>query len=130
MSPAPVVNGALLQCSMGTVPAPIGVLPLGRVMVEGQPVARITDNVPGVNIKPFGLCRSLANPAVAAATTAALGVLTPMPCLPVPAGPWTSPATRTMGSNLPVLAAGGTCICAFAGVISVQMPGAVRTQVS
>lgn len=130
MSPMPVVSGALLQCSMGTVPTPMGVLPLSRVMIEGRPAARITDTLPGVNIVPFGLCRSLLNPAVAAATTAALGVLTPMPCLPTPTGPWISTITRTVGGGLPLLGSGSTCVCAFAGVITVQMPGTMRTQAS
>ncbi|MBT0768220.1 DUF4280 domain-containing protein [Kineosporia sp. J2-2] len=130
MSPLPVVNGALLQCSMGTVPSALGVLPLSRVTIEGQPAARITDVVPGVNIKPFGLCRSLLNPAVAAATTAALGVLTPMPCLPVPTGPWISPVARTVAGGLPLLGSGSTCLCAFAGVIAVRLPGTLRSQVS
>jgi hypothetical protein len=128
VSPLPVVSGALLQCAMGTAPTPMNVLPAGRVMIEGRPAARITDNVPGVNITPFGLCRSPANPSVAAATAAALGVLIPMPCWPVPAGPWISPVIRTSAGGIPLLAAGGTCICAFGGVITVQMPGAVRTQ--
>jgi hypothetical protein len=128
MSPLPVVSGALLQCTMGTVPTPLTVLPIARVMIENRPAARVTDNVPGLNILPFGLCRSPANPVVAAATAAALGVLTPMPCWPVPAGPWISPVTRTTGSSIPLLAAGSTCLCAYAGTISVQLPGAVRTQ--
>jgi len=128
VSPLPVVAGALLQCAMGTVPTPMNVLPLARVMVEGRPVARITDTVPGLNIVPFGLCRSPANPVVAAATAAALGVLVPMPCFPVPAGPWISPVTRTVAGGLPLLAAGGTCMCAYGGAITVQMPGAVRSQ--
>jgi hypothetical protein len=114
---------------MGMAPTPLNVLPLARTMVEGRPVARITDNVPGLNIVPFGLCRSPANPVVAAATAAALGVLVPMPCWPVPAGPWISPAPKTIVGGLPVLASGATCVCAYGGVISVQMPGALRTQV-
>ncbi|GLY29472.1 DUF4280 domain-containing protein [Kineosporia sp. NBRC 101731] len=130
MSPLPVVSGALLQCSMGTVPTPLTVLPTARVIVESRPVARVTDNVPGLNITPFGLCRSPANPAVAIATAAALGVLTPMPCWPVPAGPWISPATRSVAGGIPFLASGGTCLCAYGGVISIQMPGSLRSQVS
>jgi hypothetical protein len=128
VSPLPVVSGALLQCSMGTTPTPMTVLPTARVLVEGRPAARITDNVPGLNLLPFGLCSSPANPVVAAATVAALGVLTPMPCWPVPAGPWISPVTRTAAGGIPLLAAGSTCVCVYGGVITVQLPGALRSQ--
>jgi hypothetical protein len=128
MSPLPVVSGALLQCSMGMAPAAMTVLPTSKMMIEGRPAARVTDTVPGLNIAPFGMCRSPANPAVVAATAAALGVLTPMPCWPVPVGPWISPVIRTVGGGIPLLATGGTCICAYAGVIGVQMPGALKTQ--
>ena len=44
------------------------------------------DNKPFVNVLPFGLCTSLANPITAAQTAAALGVLTPGPCTPGDAG--------------------------------------------
>ena len=78
---------AMLQCSFGVAPSTLVVLPLARVLVEGKPAAAVTDMLPGVNIPPFGMCTSLANPMVAAATAAALGVLTPMPCIPATVGP-------------------------------------------
>ena len=83
-----VNNGALLQCTFGAAPKPITVLPVNKTMAVGPPAANIMDNKPMVNVGPFGMCMSPTNPAVAAATTAALGVLTPMPCLPVIPAPW------------------------------------------
>jgi len=130
VSPLPVVAGAVLQCPMGTAPSALMVLPAARVLVEGRPVARITDNVPFLNLMPFGMCQSPANPMVLAATVAALGVLTPMPCLPMPVGPWISPVVRTSVGGLSALGSGGTCPCAYGGVIGIQMPGAMRSLMS
>jgi hypothetical protein len=80
-----------------------------------------------VNIPPFGMCASLANPTVAAATTAALGVLTPMPCTPMVVTPWAPGAPRTLIGGKPALTAGSTCTCAYGGAITITMPGALRT---
>ena len=90
-----VVTGALIQCSFGMMPATLTSLPSSRVVIEGRPAATTTDFAPMVNVTPFGMCSSLANPTVAAATTAALGVLTPMPCVPVTT-PWKPGAVKTM----------------------------------
>src|ERR1041385_2786489 len=83
-----VTTGATLQCSFGVAPSTLTVLPTNRTIAGGVPRAAIMDNKPLVNILPFGMCLSLANPTVAAATAAALGVLTPMPCIPVTTAPW------------------------------------------
>ena len=83
-----VVAGAMLSCSFGLAPATLVPKGMSRVTIEGRPAAQVTDNVAMVNIPPFGMCNSLANPQVAAATSAALGVLTPMPCVPVVVTPW------------------------------------------
>lgn len=117
---------ATLMCSFGLAPSTLSVLPLKRVMVEGKPAAVITDSAPIVNIPPFGMCTSLANPTVAAATSAALGVLTPMPCVPATT-PWTNGATTTMIGGTPALTLGAQCQCAYGGVIQMVNPGAVRT---
>jgi uncharacterized Zn-binding protein involved in type VI secretion len=124
--PQPVVHmGALVMCSFGLAPASLNVLPASRVMVEGTPAANITCSAP-VNIPTFGMCTSLANPTVAAATAAALGVLTPMPCVPA-LTPWVPGSPTTTIGGAPALVMGNTCQCAFGGVIQILFPGAVRT---
>jgi hypothetical protein len=125
--PQNAVTGALMMCSFGLAPSTLNVLPLARVQIEGRPAASIMDCIPMTNIPPFGMCSSLANPTVAAATSAALGVLTPMPCLPVTT-PWKPGAIRTMVGGKPALDAGSTCQCAWGGVIQMTMTGAFRTQ--
>jgi Domain of unknown function (DUF4280) len=124
--PKPIVtSGAALLCSFGVAPSTLNVLPVDQVIVEGRPAANISTNAPEVNIPPFGMCMSLANPEVAAATAAALGVLTPMPCQPVPT-PWI-PSSETMLGGQPALTLGSTCICAFGGVITITFPGSTRS---
>ena len=130
MSPSPVVAGAILECGMGTAPSVMVVLPVAKVLVEGLPAARVTDNIPFLNLLPFGMCQSPANPMVMAATAAALGVLTPMPCLPMPVGPWNSPVSKTVAGGLALLGSGGTCSCAYGGSISIKMAGAMRSTAS
>jgi len=125
-----VVMGALLSCSFGTVTAPLSVLPLGRVTVEGQPAANILDHKPQVNIPTFGLCRSPTNPQVAAATAAAMGVLTPMPCVPVTATPWQPGAARTRIAKLPALDHRCTCQCQWAGRISINASATLKTTIA
>jgi len=64
--PQHVCHGALLACSFGVAPSSLMVLPTNRVMTSSQPAATIMDHQPMVNIAPFGLCMSLANPVSAA----------------------------------------------------------------
>lgn len=124
--PMQVVASAQLVCSMGMAPSALMVLPVNRVMSGNKPAANIMDHKPMVNILPFGMCRSPANPTVAAATAAALGVLTPMPCIPNTVAPWVPGATQVLLGNMPSL--DNTCklMCMWAGVIQVTMPGQVQ----
>ena len=121
------VMGAMLTCSFGLAPATLVPKPTSKVMIEGRPAANISDSAPAVNIPPFGMCNSLANPTVAAATAAALGVLTPMPCVPVTT-PWIPSAPQTLIGGQPALTTGSTCTCSWGGVIQITNPGAMRTQ--
>jgi uncharacterized protein DUF4280 len=120
-----VVSGAVTMCSFGLAPSTLNVLPLNRTMAGGPPAANIMDNIPFVNIMPFGMCISLANPTVAAATAAALGVLTPMPCVPVIPAPWVPGSPTVLIGNFPALNNTSTCMCAWAGVIQIVFPGQV-----
>jgi hypothetical protein len=118
-----VCNGATLSCSMGLAPSTLVVVPINRVLTENQPAANIMDSKPIVNVLPFGMCISPANPAVAAATAAALGVLTPMPCIPATPGPWTPGASTVLTGGAPSLDNQSTLMCMWAGVIQVVTPG-------
>jgi hypothetical protein len=126
MAVPPVVSTAVLQCTFGLAPSTLNVLPTSRVTIEGRPAATIADAAPNVNIPPFGMCTSLSNPTVAAATASALGVLTPMPCVPVTTA-WVPGAAQTQIGGRPALSSVSKCTCAWGGVISVVNPGSVQT---
>lgn len=121
--------GAMMQCTFGVAPSTLVVLPANKVMAEGPPAANIMDQKPMVNIMPFGVCSSPANPMVAAATAAALGVLVPMPCIPATAAPWAPGAATVMIAKMPALDNVSKCICNWGGVISFVMPGTVKTMI-
>ena len=117
-----VAAGAMLQCSFGVAPSALVVLPLNCVMT-GAPAANIMDNKTIVNIPPFGMCNSPSNPMVAAATAAALGVLTPMPCIPVTAAPWVPGSPTVLIGNMPALNNSCKAMCNWGGVIQILVPG-------
>ncbi len=124
------VMTAQLMCTMGVAPSVLQVLPLNRTQCGKQVAANIMDSKPMVNIMPFGMCISPANPAVAAATAAALGVLTPMPCIPNTVAPWVPGSPTVMLAGAPVLNSTSTCMCLWGGSISIVMPGQLQTSVA
>lgn len=117
-----VCMGAMMACSFGAAPSSLIVLPTNRTMT-GTPAATIMDHAPIVNIPPFGMCSSIANPVVASATAAALGVLTPMPCVPATAAPWAPGAATVLIGNMPALDSTSKLMCNWAGVIQITNPG-------
>lgn len=125
--PSQVSMGAMMTCSFGAAPSTLSVLPNNRVLCEGPPAANIMDHLPMVNIMPFGTCMSMANPTVAAATAAAFGVLTPMPCIPATSSPWMPGAPTVLIANMPALDNVSKCMCNWGGVIAISMPGTVKT---
>lgn len=118
-----VCTGAQMSCTFGVAPSVLNILPINRVMTVNMPAATIMDYVPFLNILPFGMCNSLANPMVAAATTAAFGVLTPMPCIPVTTSPWIPGKPTIMIGNMPALDNTCKCMCNWGGVIQFSTPG-------
>ncbi len=127
--PQLVTSGAMMMCTFGVAPSALNVLPANRTLA-GAPAANIMDNKPIVNIPPFGMCTSIANPSVAAATAAAMGVLTPMPCIPVTAAPWAPGSPTVMIGKMPALNSTCKCMCNWGGVISITYPGQVQTNVA
>ena len=123
-----VVAGAMMMCSFGMAPSTLNVLPTNMVMAGGPPAANIMDYIPMVNIMPFGMCMSPANPVVAAATAAALGVLTPMPCIPATTAPWVPGSPTVLLGNFPALNNTSTCMCTWGGVIQITFPGQVTVE--
>ena len=125
--PNHVCMGAVLQCSFGVAPSSLVVLPTNKMLTSFVPAANIMDHKPMVNIMPFGACFTPSNPMVAAATAAALGVLTPMPCIPMTMTPWVPGAVTVNIANQPALDNVSTCNCMWGGIVSVVFPGQVTT---
>ena len=123
-----VCGGANLQCSFGMAPSVLNVLPANKVMTS-MAIATIMDKNPMVNIMPFGMCSSMANPQVASATAAALGVLTPMPCIPVIASPWTPGSPTVLIGGYPALNQTSKLMCNWGGVIQITNPAVTNIQV-
>ena len=126
--PIHVCSGATLQCTFGLAPSTLVVLPVNKVLVT-TPGANIMDHIPNTNIMPFGMCQSIANPEVASATSAALGVLTPQPCVPATSAPWTPGAATVKLGNQPALDSTSKCMCQWLGVIQITSPGQTTTAI-
>ncbi|MDR1299175.1 MAG: DUF4280 domain-containing protein [Oscillospiraceae bacterium] len=113
------VATAICMCTFGAAPAPLMVTSQQTALVCGQPAATIMDKV----FPTFGMCSNPANPTVAAATAAALGALTPMPCIPNAPAPWVPGCPTVMIGGKPALNNTSKLMCAYpGGIIQVQMP--------
>lgn len=124
-----VCAGAMCQCSFGTSPSSLMVLPTNMVTTGNMTAANIMDNKPMANIMPFGMCQSMTNPVVAAATAAAMGVLTPQACIPVISAPWAPGSPQVMVGGKPALNNTSKLMCNWGGVISINNPGQQTVQV-
>jgi hypothetical protein len=121
--PELLTTGCMLTCSFGLTPSPFVALDLpGKPSVDAMPAATILEIVPEDNVSTFGMCESMANPEVAAATAAAMGVLTPMPCVPVIVVPWDPPSAVLTYDGVPLANVESTCMCTWGGEIAVDVP--------
>jgi hypothetical protein len=109
-------------CSFGLEPSILNVTS-NELVLTSMPAATIMDFEPIANIPPFGMCTSLANPEVASATAAALGVLTPMPCVPVTIAPWAPGSPMVIVGEFPALTNECMLLCAYGGEIEIVSPG-------
>ena len=119
-----VCMGGMMMCTFGMAPSSIVPTPK-PIMTSNMVAANIMDHKPVMNIPPFGMCMSLANPTVAAATAAALGVLTPMPCIPNTPAPWLPGSPTVLLQNFPALNESSKLNCIWGGLISITFPGQV-----
>ena len=120
----PVVMSSMCTCSFGTVPCVLPVSSQQTVQTVNMLQATIMDN----KLPTFGMCSSLANPTVASATAAAMGALTPMPCIPVTPAPWTPGAPTVMVCGKILLNNSSKLMCSYGGVIQVTMTSALTVQ--
>jgi len=112
----------MLKCSFGVAPSIFAATP--KMVKSGfMDAGNIMDNKPMVNIPPFGMCSAPTNPAVAAATAAAMGVLTPQPCIPVFPAPWVPGSPTVPVVNFPALNNTSCLNCAYLGIVSIVNPG-------
>ena len=118
-----------MQCTFGMAPSSLVVLPTNKVFTNEMPDANIMDHIPMTNIMPFGMCQSPSNPTVAAATAAALGVLTPMPCIPATPAPWIAGAPTVLLANFPTLDNVSELMCIWGGVITFTDAGEETVEV-
>lgn len=122
--PAPAVktivnSGSTCMCDKGLAPCPVA---MGLPTVTTSATPALNGSSATISVLPtFGMCTSQANPTVATATAAAMGVLTPMPCVPVFIPPWSGTSTTVNLAGLPAVNAMSSLTCSWGGTIKVTV---------
>lgn len=113
MNRSSVCNGAMLRCSLGSVPGTLVVLRPSLSADTMQAIGTVQDSRPMENILPFGTCSAAAHPLIS--TGAA-------PCIPQTNEVWTqqTPSIRYQGQA--ALRGDATLRCEYGGIISVIQP--------
>lgn len=118
-----VRQGATMTCSFGTTPSTLTVTSNQQTGTGKINIATIMDHAPMTNIASFGICSAPTNPQVIAATSAALGVFTPQPCMPATSSPWVSGSPSVKVGGIPALNSTCTLTCQWLGAITITNPG-------
>ncbi|MEK4114931.1 DUF4280 domain-containing protein [Paenibacillus sp. FSL W8-0919] len=133
-----VVAGAVLSCSYGTQRVALTMPVSHGVFIKDKAQMNIQDYHPMLNIKPFGNCRSMENPAVQAANTPLPdpnnpdeevkpqivdGIVRKAPCTPIITMPWIGGKTDVLIENEPALLNTCTNTCMYCGIIRIEDDG-------
>ena len=124
----PVVQTATCTCSFGAAPAVLTVTSQQTVSICKMPADTIQDGAALSNVPTFGMCSNPANPTVASATAAAMGVLTPMPCVPATVA-WAPGCPTVTVCKRPLLNSTSKLTCSYGGVIQVTVTPAMTVKV-
>ena len=118
-----VCSGATMKCTFGDRKSKLTVYPDRTVFLTGQPMANISDHTSLYNIAPFGKCHTTRFPPTGAATAAAHGKLTPMPCVPGTNSNWMNGKNDYIIKGDPALLKSSFCRCCYGGVITITDDG-------
>lgn len=118
-----MVSGATLTCDQGDQQSELRVSSDRQVEIDGKAQATVVDSMPNKNIMPFGKCKSMRNPTVAAATAANQGRLKPMPCVPAVIPPWKGGKNDVQIKGAAVLIESSFIFCQWGGQIKVEKTG-------
>ena len=114
------------MCPFATGTSTLNCSSATQIQTSGAVVATVNDCAPGTNIAPFPACTHPANPAVVAATAAAMGVPTPSTCLLALSGTWTAEKTNVSYGGSLSLTSSGQLPCGYGGVITIASPGQTK----
>ncbi len=119
-----VCDGATISCSGAVGQSSCSLTVLNAMITsDSNAQATIMDYVPYMNVASFGQCNLSSNPMVAAATAAALGVHTPVTCVPMTVSPWIVGSPTITVNNLQALTDDSTLMCTWGGSIGVDDAG-------
>lgn len=99
---SPIVDGVILECNCGTSPTPLKVTSQSNLSMRGKFTVTEKDNIPNINILPFGNCKNLPyNP----------------PCPLAITGKWENTSNKFTIKDIPVLLDCSSMKCTLGGEI-------------
>ena len=126
------INLARSRTVKDTVATPVGdvesALDAERITAVLYLAAPVPQNLAALQAEEHKTDLTVAGFKSAAATAAALGVLTPQPCIPATASPWTPGSPTVLIADIPALNNISTCMCMWAGIVTIADPGQMQTE--